>query len=113
MTAIVCACGCGRSFKPKRTTRRFFGPECVLHWKRESGQYSEAGKPGGRKAGAMRRRQVLAMWRAKFPGVPERAAREIYRRGYMSGYELGSQRGYRKGFAAACGEQNEDERRSA
>lgn len=49
-----------------------------------------AGKKGGAIRGAQRRRESIAIWLQRFPGVTADAARTIYQAGYVRGWQCGS-----------------------
>lgn len=49
-----------------------------------------AGKKGGAIRGEQKKRESIAIWLQRFPGVSPEAAREIYSAGYRSGWQCGA-----------------------
>lgn len=95
--------------KPKQKT---CSKACA--WKLRSPEQQRQQMANALKAAAKARRlRMLERWRAKYPNMDPEAARAIYNAGYTAGYTLGDYRGYRKGWAAACGEDWDTERKTA
>lgn len=50
------------------------------------------GQKGGLVRGEQRKRESIALWLQRFPGITPDAAREIYDAGYAAGWQIGRRR---------------------
>lgn len=95
-----CECGCGHALPAEK--KRFID----IHHYRRSPQFKAQRHAASLKAKADRDRKRAGMALSGFGRLTDREMR-IYTAGHHNGYSSGYDRGRRKGYADACGEQED------